>query len=128
MTGGALTAEDRAEAAWMRFRWALQRVTVYDAVDFQDPVLHATILSLFGSWPQTVRIESDKLSYTRTSFCKTYAALARAGTLGPAQLAGLQEGPAIQVPDAAVPTTALMLHDRPVEPRADGEMRRIGAR
>lgn len=127
LTGGTQT-EDRAEAAWMRFRWALQRVTVYDAVDFQDPVLHATILSLFGGWPQTAGIESSKLSYTRASFLKTYTALARVGTLGPAILAGMQEGAPIHVPTVAMPTTALALMERPVEARGEGGLRMIGER
>lgn len=96
---------DAAERAWERFRYALAHVSVYDTVDFADPVLHAVIRSLFGGWPQTIEIQSNRLSFVRIDFLKAYVAFAKTGGLVPEPLRGLMPGPGpVVVPSLAVPS------------------------
>lgn len=100
----APTVEEAAEHAWQRFRWAMQHVTVYDAVDFNDPALSAAVVSLFGGWPQTGDIQSAKMSYVRMDFLKAYKASAVLGLTGDAVLYGImRDRPPVKVPANARP-------------------------
>jgi hypothetical protein len=98
-----MSASDAAERAWERFRYALHHVPVYDTVDFGDPVLHAVIRSLFGGWPQTIEIQTNKLSFVRSDFLKSYVVFAKTGGLVPEPLLGLMPGPRpVVVPSLAL--------------------------
>ena len=105
-----MSASDAAERAWERFRYALAHVSVYETVDFGDPVLHAVIRSLFGGWPQTIEIQSNKLSFVRSDFLKSYVVFAKTGGLVPEPLLGLMPGPApIAVPSLAMASSMRQL-------------------
>ena len=104
-----MSASDAAERAWERFRYALQHVSVYETVDFGDPVLHAVIRSLFGGWPQTIEIQSNKLSFVRSDFLKSYVVFVKTGGLVPEPLIGLMPGPR----PVAVPSLAMLAGNVP---------------
>ena len=87
---GETRPDDRAAVAWTAVLKTISTVGGYRSVDFDDPLINATILSL-GGWvalcEQTVR-EQDE--FTRARFLKTYAAFSRTGVNG--ELAGRLPG------------------------------------
>ena len=87
---GETRLDDRAALAWTAVLKAVAAVGGYRSVDFDDPLINATILSL-GGWvalcEQTAR-EQDE--FTRARFLKTYAAFSRTGVNG--ELAGRLPG------------------------------------
>lgn len=109
--------EDAAENAWMRFRYALQRVPTYDSVDFQDPILHATVRAQFGGWPQCIEIQTNRMNFVHAEFVKLYTAFARTQNLSLEPLQGTmpRETPVV-IPALARPSELAAL---PVSSTAD---------
>lgn len=92
---GALSAADRALRAWTAFEAAVYRIGPYHSVDFDDPLVNATVRSL-GGW-ETCCVKADNTAdfetWTRKAFLETYQVLYRTGA-GPeltAPLVGIHE-------------------------------------
>lgn len=119
-----VTPEDAAENAWMRFRYALQRVSIYDSVDFGDPILHATVRAQFGGWPQCLEIQSNRMNFVHAEFVKLYTAFARTRNLSTEPLQGVLPRPEpVVIAAFARPSevAALSASEVDAEPR-DGEI------
>lgn len=91
---GASTGDDRAILAWTAFESSIGvKANSYDHVDFDDPLINATVRSL-GGWPQLLdRSTEDFDKFVRPQFLKTYAAFYRTGCNGDVcrPLAGLSD-------------------------------------
>jgi len=76
---GVLAPADRAVLAWNVVQKARAIHGYYDSVDFDDPVINATIRTL-GGWERfEERFDRDEVKWIRQDFEKTYAALCRSG-------------------------------------------------
>ena len=76
---GEASPKHRAVLAWEAFQKALQFVGVYESVDFDDPIINATIRSL-GGWPGIdERIGADGVKWVRKDFERIYETLATTG-------------------------------------------------
>lgn len=116
-----VTVDDAAENAWMRFRYALQRVSIYDSVDFGDPILHATIRAQFGGWPQCLEIQSNRMNFVHAEFVKLYTAFARTRNLSQEPLQGtLPRAEPVRIAAFARPSEIVAL---PASSEVDAEPR-----
>lgn len=82
--------EDRAEAAWMLFRKAMQRVGAYASIAVEDPALGEAILAMFGSWAEacTAEFSSEMWTAKRKEFSRVYKVLCGRQLVGTRYLAG----------------------------------------
>ena len=88
---GELTPEARALRAWDLFNRAVATHGIWRSVDFDDPVVNATVRSL-GGWQATYEVD-DWDTFYRHRFLKTYQTLAVTGISASAALplGGLSE-------------------------------------
>jgi hypothetical protein len=138
-----LDYETRAEVAWAALRPAVASVGGYRSVQFDDPVINATVRALWGSWRLLCETTTEDLTRSKLAFLRTYARLSEAGVshLQAAPMAGIhdtdrsREGGNEQEPDPVVmiethlaPDSRLRIHDPDVvEPRRLGnaDVRRL---
>lgn len=77
--GRVVNLETRAVVAWDRVLTAIRVQGGYRSVEFDDPVIHATVRNL-GGWVQLTDATSEDLSrFIQPRFIKTYSALAQMG-------------------------------------------------
>ena len=79
---GVLSPADRAVLAWNAVERARALHGYYHSVDFDDPVINATIRTMGGWMAFEERFDSDDAKWIRQDFERTYAALCRSG-IGP---------------------------------------------
>jgi len=70
--------EDRSLMAWNTAQLAVRQVGLYQSVQFDDPLIAATIKSI-GSWPQFCQTPNAALIALEKRFRQTYQQLARDG-------------------------------------------------
>ena len=87
LSGCGMTPDDRAVLAWEVFQEAVSHHGYYESVNFDDPVINATVRNLGGWMPLIERLDVDDLKWVRKEFLQTYAALARTGISREAGLA-----------------------------------------
>ena len=76
---GDLGDQDRALLAWQTLRQGLRRIGKYQSVDFDDPLINATVRNL-GTWSEISEIKGDDFYiWFRKRFVATYEALCRSG-------------------------------------------------
>jgi hypothetical protein len=76
---GEMRLSERAIHAWTAFERAVVSQTSYRTVDFDDPVINATVRSL-GGWQFCCQMDSREFdTFLREKFLKTYAALSSSG-------------------------------------------------
>lgn len=72
-----ISIDDRAQIAWRSVREQIQRTSGMSALDFDDPIIHATIRDL-GGWERVSGLSSDELTrFTSRDFATAYAVFAR---------------------------------------------------
>lgn len=77
--GRMVNLETRAVVAWHRVFAAIGSHGPYRTVEFDDPIIHATVRS-FGGWVQLNDATSEDLSrFIQPKFVKVYSALAQCG-------------------------------------------------
>lgn len=77
--GRVVNLETRAMVAWDRVLTAIRVQGGYRTVEFDDPIIHATVRSL-GGWVQLTDATSEDLSrFIQPKFVKMYSALAQYG-------------------------------------------------
>ncbi len=81
---GILSIADRSMLAWEAFRDARRKHGYYQSVDFDDPVINATIRNLGGWCEVIIRIDSEDETdkWVRRDFERIYQSLCRVG-VGP---------------------------------------------
>lgn len=88
---GEMKSEDRAVQAWIVFEKAVCTIGYVRGVDFDDPVVNATVRAL-GGWDRCCQQEGDEFDvFLRKRFLDTYASLSRSG-VGEEQAAPLEGG------------------------------------
>lgn len=77
---GEVPSGERAVVAWDAFAQAVSKHGYYDSVDFDDPVINATIRNL-GGWQRVCQIDDPKEfeTFFRKDFERVYVALYKAG-------------------------------------------------
>jgi hypothetical protein len=86
---GDLKGQDRAVKAWMALELAIVRQGAYRTVDFDDPVINATVRSL-GGWERVCTTDAKEFdTFTRQKFIAAYTSLYAAG-VGEEEAAPLQ--------------------------------------
>jgi len=76
---GELLPQDRAILAWDVFSKAVPRHGYTASVDFEDPLINATIRNL-GGWERCCSLQPDEFDkWLRKDFERTYQALLRSG-------------------------------------------------
>lgn len=78
---GEMKPEQRAIIAWDAFRKAMSSVGWYQSVEFDDPLIHATVRNL-GGWCKVIeRIEDEDQTdkWVRKDFERVYRAMAETG-------------------------------------------------
>lgn len=76
---GDLSPKVRAVKAWESFEQSMRTVGAYNSVDFEDPILNATIRNL-GGWPYLCQRETEELNrFIRPRFEGVYAAFWESG-------------------------------------------------
>lgn len=79
---GELTADVRAVKAWDAFQKAVVRHGYYKSVDFDDPVINATVRNL-GGWERVCDLPASEFDkWFRKDFERCYKAFCQAG-IGP---------------------------------------------
>ena len=86
---GEMDTATRAAIAWGSVRRTLCSVGVYTSVDFDDPIVNATVRNL-GGWTRLGQKTDDEMDWTRKEFERVYLALASSGVS--AELAEPLEG------------------------------------
>lgn len=77
-----VTKEGRPLLAWEAFRKAVGECGVYRSVDFDDPIINATVRAL-GGWERACELEGDQFYvWFRKDFERTYATLMESGCSG----------------------------------------------
>lgn len=104
---GESSNEDRAQQAWLCADQAALRYGPYVSINFDCPVINATIRSL-GDWVRFTEVTGKDREFLRGSFLKTYASFAKSGVNGDAcaHLVGLSErsvATASQIPEGWQP-------------------------
>jgi len=85
---GEIPAEARAIKAWQAVAQAVAAHGYYDSVDFDDPVVNATLRNM-GGWERFCeRLDSDEEKWIRRDFDRIYSSLMAAG-VGPHEAAPL---------------------------------------
>jgi hypothetical protein len=76
---GEATTDDRAILAWAAFERAVVREGAYASVEFDDPVIHATIRN-HGGWQRCCGLPCEEFDkWLRKDFLATYSALCSTG-------------------------------------------------
>lgn len=76
---GDLSPKVRAVKSWDCFEQAMRSIGAYSSVDFEDPILNATVRNL-GGWPYLCQRETEELNrFIRPRFEAVYAALFESG-------------------------------------------------
>jgi hypothetical protein len=76
---GQMTAEQRAVLAWDALRKAIREHGTYASVNFDDPLINATVRSI-GGWQQLgLQAQEEFEKWTSQKFTKTYASLMASG-------------------------------------------------
>lgn len=76
---GEMTAKDRAVVAWGVFEQAVVRIGSNKSVEFDDPVIHATVRN-HGGWERCCQLpESEFDKWLRKDFLATYTTLCSTG-------------------------------------------------
>ena len=91
---GDVEPSHRAAIAWQAVRTALRRHSVYTSVNFDDPVVNATIRNMGGWVALGERSAEDFDIWTRKEFERIYVAIFHAGVTDEAgaYLCGIHEG------------------------------------
>ncbi len=117
---GDLPLATRALHAWDSVVRTIGRHGAYLSVDFDDPIVNATVRNL-GGWTRLCRTDSDEFdTWTKKEFQRVYVALASSGVSAEAAqyLPGLHEqANAAHFAEIAAPTqvqTGMPPHPRPV--------------
>lgn len=75
--GGELGPQGRAVLAWMAASKAVKKIGAYQSVDFDDPVINATIRAM-GGWERFIEVSPEDFDkWTRKDFEKIYLSLAQ---------------------------------------------------
>jgi len=64
---------DRSAHAWHKVKRAIEDVGAYRSVVFDDPLIHATVMSM-GTWPEICRTPIKELPFVAKRFESTYRA------------------------------------------------------
>lgn len=77
---GTLAVEDRSAVAWSAIKRAVARVGGYHSIDFDDPLITATVRAL-GGWERICNTEAGEQFdvWLRRDFERLYASLQRTG-------------------------------------------------
>jgi hypothetical protein len=75
---GVVSDKDRSVLAWECVLRAIRKIGMHGSVDFDDPVINATVRHL-GGWEKVSGVETDQLDWVRKAFEANYQACCRAG-------------------------------------------------
>lgn len=78
---GMADPKQRALVAWPVVKGSIKRVGGHLSVDFDDPLVNATVRAL-GGWEDLTMKTSDELKFVMHEFLKTYAAFSITGVSG----------------------------------------------
>ena len=78
---GGVGLEDRAAAAWNELRDAITLHGGHESVEFEDPVIAATVRAMFGGWVELCEQPAGGLddAFVQGQWIKTYCRLCRGG-------------------------------------------------
>ena len=76
---GVISPADRAITAWGIVRQAVDQYGCYRSVNFDDPVINATVRTLGGWKDFDDRLIADRETWTHKEFLETYGAYCRTG-------------------------------------------------
>lgn len=76
---GILNPNDRAVIAWRALSKAMVKHGYYDSIEFDDPILNATIRNLGGWIEWAERSEREDKTWLRKDFDRIYVSLCRTG-------------------------------------------------
>lgn len=85
--------DDLTETAWLAWRHAARRIGGSASIVVADPVLAATLLAIFGSWPKACYADfsPEMWAAKRKEFDRVYHVFAGRGLTGRRYLPGLEE-------------------------------------
>lgn len=70
------THGDRALIAWSKLHYAMERVGVYQSVQFDDGIIHAVVEDM-GGWVHLGNTKTAELQFLQKRFCDSYRAYSR---------------------------------------------------
>lgn len=83
--------EDRAQIAAARVLEAVRHHGAYRSVAFDDPVIHAVIVQVYGGWVRLCAMDDDQARFFGPQFARAYVSYARSGAARYGHLVGIQE-------------------------------------
>jgi hypothetical protein len=83
--------EDRAQVAAARVLEAVRHHGAYRSVSFDDPVIHAVIVQVYGGWVRLCEMGEDQARFFGPQFARAYVSYARSGAARYGHLVGIQE-------------------------------------